>query len=324
MVWCLKHLSRFFVLFQIGGMFALSQEQPLERITHAANLNEHGHFRAAMALVEPLLREPGSASKDPVIGMAWNVRGLALQNLGQSEEARKSYESAIEILRNLPAYSGQYAAALDNLGSVKAEMGEVEESRQLRIHAQSLYQASGDHLGLARVKNSLVLISLGQGKRKDARRYLQEALQEILDVKAPLGDEASSHVTECLVDRSENRFRDALVAINQSIDLWRREGGDTYYLLSTGYSLRGQTYDALGDREKAIDDFHHALDVLKANGKGHQSTIYLLTEISFAKVLRHSGKKQDAAQMESTARSELDELRQQQCATCTLSAQSFR
>src|SRR5579871_2788154 len=207
---------RIFVLFQLSVVLAFSQDSSLDRVRRGVSLNERGQFRAALAEVEPLLREVGRQSTDPICGVAWNVRGLALENLGDLEEARRSFEAAVEILRPATEHVAQYAVALDNLGSVKAQMGEIDESLRLRLSAQSLYERLGNHLGLVRIKNSLVLVSLTKGNHKDAHRYLDEAMQELSLLKTPAPDDlASIRMTECLVDISEHNFRDALTAIDR-------------------------------------------------------------------------------------------------------------
>ena len=316
-------VRRLALFIQLSAVFAFAQDAPLDRVRHAAELNDAGRFNEALSLVEPLLQDPGLPSSSSVAGMAWNVRGLALQNLGNPQEARKSYESAVEILRAPAAPPAEYAAALDNLGSVKAELGEAEESRKLRLRALSLYASAGDHLGMARVENSLILIALGEHHLKDARHYLDQASAELSGLaSAPRSDQASLRVSQCLVDIAGGRFRDALSAIDSAIAIWRADHGNNFYLLSTGYSLRAQAYDGLGEHAQAVAGFQQALAILRSNGNSESSPLYLLTEISFAKALRHAGKKQDARRLEAAARQELNEVRP--CSGCTVSAQSFR
>src|SRR5438045_6301821 len=118
-----------------------AEESNLELLTRAAVLNDTGEFRAALELVQPLLGPNTHKLDNTSVGVLWNIRGLALQNLGNFDEARRSYESAIKILRAIPDQTIQYATALNNLGSLEADEGQLEESKVVRIRAKELYES---------------------------------------------------------------------------------------------------------------------------------------------------------------------------------------
>ena len=85
----------------------------------------------------------------------------------------------IAILRRMPGQTTQYAAALDNLGSLKADMGQIREARSLRIMARKLYVSIGDHAGTARASSNLALVALAEADEKGAHRHLADAFQEM-------------------------------------------------------------------------------------------------------------------------------------------------
>jgi hypothetical protein len=72
-----------------------------EQIRRAANLNDEGNFSESVKLLTPLLQSQGQRN-EPIIGIAWNINGSALQGTGDEEGARRCYERAIEILRKTP------------------------------------------------------------------------------------------------------------------------------------------------------------------------------------------------------------------------------
>ncbi len=294
-------------------------------ITRAASLNDQGKFRAAFEVVESFLRSDGRAPSDAANGVAWNVRGLALQSLGEHDDARRSYEKAIGILRDVPAQQGQYAAALDNLGSLKADTGQLGESRSLRLHARKLYAAVSDHAGVARISSNLSLVAMAQGNRKEARQNLAEAFREESLLPAPrIGDLAGMYSARCLLEQRDGNLPAALRSINGAIDLWTQHYGPEYYLLAVGYSVRGRVYDGRGDYQNALNDLEGSLALLRKIGEG-DSHVFLLIQISYAQTLRHFGRKREAAQMESEAKTALQsERRRSQCGACTVSAESLR
>ncbi len=299
-------------------------QSSLEALTRAAALNEEGKFRLALELVQPLLDSDTPKLDRVVAGVAWNIRGLSLQNLGNLSEARRSYESAIEILRPLPDQKIQYANALDNLGSLEADLGQLKESKVSRLRAKELYDSAGDHAGVARIAGSIAILELALGNRREARRYLFDGFREQSKVAAsdPL-NLAWLFGAECLLDEADGNSQGALDRINRVIDLWIGHYGSKYYLLASAYSIRGRLYHVLGDDPRADEDLRHSLALLSDNDE-RNSKLYFLVEITYAQVLKNSGKANDASRMESDARAALERLRHQQCGGCTVSAEGIR
>ena len=306
------------------GSCLCAQQSGLEVLTRAASLNSQGKFRAALGLVQPLLDSKTQNPESAVAGVAWDIRGLALQNLGNPDEARRCYELAIKILRALPNQKVQYANALDNLGSLEADNGQLQESKLSRLRAKELYDSAGDHDGAARTASSLAVIELALGSRKEARHSLAEAHHEEAQVRTPDPlNLAWMEGAECLVDEADGNFPAALDQINRVIDLWTRYYGPKYFMLPSGYSIRGRLFHMMGNDSRAEEDLRHSLTLLSDNGAGN-SKLYFLVQIMYAKVLKKSGHKDDASRMESNAWAALERLHRQQCAGCTISAEGIR
>ena len=306
----------------VSGLYA--QQSGVEVLTRAAGLNTEGDFRAALGLIQPLLDSNPQKLDNVVAGVAWNIRGLSLQNVGDLDEARRSYESAIKILRALPDQKIQYANALDNLASFEADNGQLKESKVLRLRAKELYDSAGDHAGVVRTASSLAIIELALGSRREARHYLSYASREEARVTTPDPlNLAWMFGAECLLDEAEGNFQAGLDRINRVIDLWIHYFGPNYYLLAQAYSIRGRLYQVLGDDSRAEEDLRHSL-VLLSDTHEENSKLYFFVEIMYAKVLKKSGRKDDASRMESNARSALERLSHQQCAGCSISAEGIR
>jgi len=304
--------------------YLCAQQSKLDVLTRAADLNAEGKFRAAFELVQPLLDSDSQKVDNVIAGVAWNIRGLALQNLGSLDEARRSYESAIKILRAIPDQKIQYANALDNLGSLEADNGQLKESKVLRIRAKDLYDSAGDHAGVARTASSLAVVDLALGNRREARHYLADAFHEEAQVATPdPRNLAWMFGAECLLDEADKNFQAGLDRINRVIDLWTQHYGSNYYLLASAYFIRGRLHHVLGDDLRAEEDLRHSLMLLSNNDEG-DSKMYFLVEITYASVLKNSGKKDDASRMESDARAALERLHRQQCGECTISAEGIR
>jgi|GEM_PF-3263991 len=320
----LREASAFFLgIVVVFPLYVYAQVSPTEELARASSLNDEGRFAETIQTIGSFFAQ-GRPNDDALIGIAWNIRGVALENLGDWEGARRSYETAVAILCAKPDQILQYASALDNLGSLKADMGQLQESRSLGIHAQQLNQSAGNYAGAVRASIKLALVALAQRDRKSTRQFLAEALKELSLVPSPeASDLAALHNAQALECVQDGHLNDARNEINHAIELWTEHYGPRYYLLATGLSLRGQINNALHKGDDAREDFRHSLDLLRMNNE-MGSKVYFIVEMNYANVLRNSGERYEADRLESAAKEGLQELSHRQCNGCSVSAASFR
>jgi tetratricopeptide (TPR) repeat protein len=293
-----------------------------DQIRRAAELNDQGNFTETLKLLAPVLQSQRQ-SDDPVVGVAWNINGSALQSTGDEEGARRSYERAIEILGRTPAERQNLATALDNLGTLKAQLGQLSEAESLEVRSRETYEAAGDPSGVARTSVNLALFALGQGRRRKMRRLLEDAFSAEAEVAAPeAGDLSALYNAQALELNTLGDPKGALASIDRAIQLLIDHYGPRYYMLASGYALRGQLEAKLNDRDQALTAYKNSIEILTLHGDLN-SRVYFLVEAAYAKALRQFGAREDAEQMERAARSGLDSLRNP-CSGCTVSADSFR
>jgi tetratricopeptide (TPR) repeat protein len=304
--------------------FPLCAQAPLaDEVARAAALNDQGRFTESMQTITSFFAQERQ-TEDALAGIAWDLRGVALQNLEDWEGARRSYETAIAILRTKPDQIQQYASALDNLGSLKADMGQLQESRSLRTRARQLFQSVHDHAGTARASINLALVALALRDRKHARQFLADASREESLVPNPgSSDLAALNTAQAIQWARDGRLNDALDAINHAIGLWTDHYGPRYYLLVTGLALRGQIDNQLHKTDDSLADFRRSLDILKTNGVA-DSQVFFIVESEYATALRDSGEREEAERLESEAKEGIERLKRQQCSECSISAESFR
>jgi tetratricopeptide (TPR) repeat protein len=322
----MKTLRLFFLgLFSTLCTFPLTA-RPNEsaQIVRAAALNDRGGFRASILLLEPLVRSDAQVLTRNEAGVAWALLGNAYQYLGEYQKARASFEAAVRFLKDSPEQVRQYAAALDNLGSLELEDGQAEAAKVLRLKVKHLYETMGDHMGIARTASNLSLIALQQERYKDARASLAEAFDEANRVAQPNTDDmAAMYAIQGVIAGHDLGARSALEPLQHAIDLWERGHGPAYFQLGTAYLLRGQMYETLGEYQQAKSDLQNALARLEQT-TGINSPLYLRAEISYACVLRDSGSKKEAAQLEAKATSALERLHLRECTGCSVSALGLR
>lgn len=314
----LRHL--FVLLLLVTSVFA----EPSDPLLQARKLSEQGQSRAAISLLEPLVQREAHALDDTHLGIAWNLLGSAYVNLEDYDKARHCYETAIRILQTVPTEQLQYATALDNLATAELATDHSDAAKALRIRARRVYEGLGNDAGIAIVSSNLAMVNLKQNDLHEARQNLTEAFEAAERTKQLTDNNlAEIYIVKGCLANAERNFQAAVGAFQQAIDLWIRKYGDQFFMLGTAYALRGQAYSDLGDHQKAVADLQHALALL-AGTPGPNTPAYFMVEFAYARALRDTGAKRDAARLEKEAKAALISIRTQQCGGCTISAESLR
>jgi tetratricopeptide (TPR) repeat protein len=295
-----------------------------------AQLNEayeqygRGDPRGVIAALKPQLEGVSDELSGVERGIAWNLLGLAYQTVEEFQEARRCYENALHILREVANARLDYAAALTNMASLELTVGDVAAAKAIQLKLRQLYDAEAYHHGLARVANDLALIDLTQKDVRGARRETVEAFRQA-ELAGTLSDDdyAPMYVLEGSVTEAERDPRDAIVAYDKAIELWTRSHGPRYYMLTTAYGLRASALGEIGETAKGIADVKVAL-ALTEQISGRDSIAYYSAELRYAKLLRKLGEKQEAARLDKVARDGIAALSRRKCDGCTISAEGFR
>lgn len=321
----MKTLRRFAPIFLLASaLLPLSAQSGDTRpLFHAAELRDAGRFREEVASLLPLVQTGSGQLGESERGVAWNMLGLAYQDLADYDSAGRCYASAIGILNQHPADAVLYAPALDNLGSLKMVTGDFAASTALREQARRIYEQLGDHAGVARSSGNLARVAIEKSDWKAARRDLDTAFREAkLAGKYPDGDMAALLASKASLFSSAHEDEGALASMNEAIALWVRSHGPDSFMLGVGYSLRAQAYDRLGDTRRAALDMQHALTIL-AKTSGKDTPGYRKTQAVYVDILRHAADLQQASSFERTRQS-IASLQQHSCGGCNAGIASTR
>ncbi len=317
--WLLTHL------LLISFATSLQGEQTAKALlAQASQMHAAGNPRAAISILEPVLRDPPEELSGAQLGVAWNMLGSAYQGVEDYPQARRCYETSMQILKSISNARDEYASAVSNMGSLQIAVGDLSSARSLAIKARNLYALENDHGGLSATANTLAMLDVAQKDLAGARKEINEAFHQS-EKASGLGenDYAAMYIVKGSVLDEGGDPHGAIAAYEKAIELWSHHKELNGYIIGTGYALRGSAFDKLGDSSRATADLQFALSLFAQN-YGQTSTAYLKTEIRYARVLRHAGMKQEAAQIEKDARSGITALSRQQCNGCTISAESFR
>jgi tetratricopeptide (TPR) repeat protein len=301
-----------------------AQEFASDRIVRAFQLWSGGQPKAAIAILEPMLRAGVNNADGRDLGVAWNVLGSAYLDLERYDEAKHAYQHAIEELRPIPSAQAQYASTVDSLGRLEDSLGQKDLAKALCEKARHIYEELGDSAGVAVTSTNLAAIAYAQRDLKTTRRALQRAIQEAQHTTRMIDDDfAAIHLVKSALALHDGREAEAMTAIEQAIGLWTHAHGTGYYMLSTGYLVRAEVFAKSRKYACAISDAQHALAMAEA-AVGRDSVAYLSAENIYAQILCASGAKQEASRLKKEAGSALADLQRRRCSGCAIDATAFR
>jgi tetratricopeptide (TPR) repeat protein len=303
---------------------AHAQDSARASIVQAYQLWSGGQPKAAIAILEPMLRLDAQTFTEQERGAAWDLLGSSYQDLEIFDRARQAFGKAIETLRSIPSAQGQYAAALDNLATMEETLQQNDSAKALAKKAIRIYEALGDPAGIARGSIDRAAIACAQKDFKTARRSLARAFQEAQATTLLKDDNfAAMYGVKSALALHDGKEEEAISSIQQAIDLWIHAHGPSYLMLATGYLLRAQAFAKSGDYARALADAQHALAIDDV-AIGRNTLSYLTAETEYAQILRASGAKEEASRLKKEASSALADLESRQCNGCTIDANGFR
>jgi tetratricopeptide (TPR) repeat protein len=290
----------------------------------ARSLSNQGEFAQAIRVLEPLVHSDPAALDDASRGLAWNLLGSAHMLLGDYIEARHCYETAIHLVRRLPAASSTYASTLANLGTLETSLHLFEAAEAPLRKAKGLYAKAGDHAGLEEIALYRATLAIARDNTHAAQGFLADAFREAESVKGLSDrDRATMYSIKGSLASKTGDFAGAVSDYQQSIGFWLQACGPKCYLVGVEYALQADAYRELGDYSKAKSDITAAL-FLTEQTAGRNAPIYAAIELIHARVLRATGANAEAAQKEAEVSARLDAMRRQQCNGCSISAAGFR
>ncbi len=318
-IWPITLAALFLLELQaLGGIAEQSQ------LLQARILSDRGEFAQAIQLLEPLAHSHPAALDDASRGLVWNLLGTAHMLLGDFEEARHCYETAIRLIRQLPAAGSTYASTLANLGSLETSLHQFEAAEASLRKAKRLYEKAGDHAGLEKIALYLATLAIARDNTHLAQGFLSDAFREAESVKGLSDrDRATMYSIKGTLDSRTGDFGSAVSDYQQSIGFWIQACGPQCYLVAVEYALQADAYRELGDHGRAKSDIATAL-LLTEQTVGRNAPIYAAMELIYARVLRATGAHAEAAQKEAEVSARLDAMRHQQCNGCSISAAGFQ
>ncbi|MDR7401129.1 MAG: helix-turn-helix transcriptional regulator [Armatimonadota bacterium] len=189
-------------------------------LSYGEVLGRRGRPGRAQRIFEEVIQVARRQDLPVILGRAH----LALARLhlagGRQPQALAALRAAREVL--LPVEDGAaHASALQLLGRLLAEVGEVQEAHQILSHARAAAERTGDARTRAAVLDDLARVLIRMGKVTEAHRHAREALA-LAEAHKDAAQRARCLATLGRVAKAQRRWKAAVDHLRQAVDLFGR------------------------------------------------------------------------------------------------------
>jgi tetratricopeptide (TPR) repeat protein len=257
-------------------------------------------------------------------GKAWNIMGLAYQDLGDYASSQHAYEESLRIFEGLPKNLQDYAMALNDFGGLYVVTGRFEVADKMRTRALGIYEKVEDHGGVARTCGDLAGIAFSQKKLTRGSKYLERAVKEARLANNLDGDDRVAIVSlQGWKAQLDGDVTMSVASYRQALDMSRRLHGEEHSSTGWGYLLLGEAHAEAGQLTTALEEMRQGVAVLERT-LSRQNPHYLIAELAYSRVLDATGSHAKAAEIKASTEGLLKDVYRRQCAGCTISAEAFR
>jgi tetratricopeptide (TPR) repeat protein len=294
---------------------------PEQQVRQALVLERKNKPAAAIAVLKGLL---DSQTLDvPGTGKAWDILGLAYEDLGEFSLSQNAYEKSIRILRSDPDIRN-YASALSDFGGMYVAMDQLDIAQKLKVKALDHYEKAGDPSGIVRTSYDLAQIAFGRGRVPEGAKYLEQAIKEAR-FENDLDDEDWAAIASLQGWQADANgdHTNSIVKYEQALDLWRKLHGEEHPDTGWGLVLLGAADAEGGHSSAGLAEMKQGIAIL-GRTLGQKNPRYLSVEVTYARLLDKEGFHAEAARVKAATEPILQEVYREECVGCTVSAAALR
>jgi tetratricopeptide (TPR) repeat protein len=300
----------------------LGQANPHQVINDALELEHRGNFEMATEYAKQAINSGKLSGAE--LGAGYILLGVSNQGRGNFIEAQNAFEHSLHILEHDREHVGYYATALDTYAGLYLEWGQVDVALPMCRKAARLRQKIGDHTGLTLSLTQLAQLALARHRVREARRYLQQASDELQSAAGLTDDDRALFLeTEGSLAIAEHKASAAIPLYQHALEVVKQSRGEQHWLVGWQYMLLGNANAESGDLTVAVADMRKGLPIL-ARALGNGNPKYLIAEIAYARVLDRIGLHVEAAEVRRTVERARKDHPGNQCAGCTVSVAAFQ
>ena len=236
--------------------------------------------------------------------LAKNGLGTVLYDKGDLEGARKSYEDALRLARQIGAQKN-ISAVTGNIGNVLFDQGKLAEARRYYQESLEIDRLIDDKRGIASGLGSLANVLEGMGDLPGATRMQQQALQAFRDVGDRRGEASTlNNLGNVLTERGE--LTPAKKSFEEAMTVQQQIG----YRRGRGFSLSGVA-EVLLDQDHLPEARAAMLEAIALRKELKDESATAESQVQLAKIALALG---NASEAEGLARGAAEEFERQKAA----------
>jgi len=132
------------------------------------------------------------------LGYIWALLASSYQDAANEDKAIDAYQHALHLLGTEPADRANYAATLDNLGSLYLEYGRIEEAENARKQVLVIRKQLGDPIEIARSEQHVSETVLALHRYKEAEQGARTALETLGPTEAGPHPQANAELASLI------------------------------------------------------------------------------------------------------------------------------
>jgi tetratricopeptide (TPR) repeat protein len=231
-------------------------------------------------------------------GQIWSRLGMLYQDAGRYGQSERAYEHAMRSLTIAPVSRPDLATAIDSLGTLSMEMGNVKEAEREESKALRIREESNLGSDLPKSWYHLATLYLREHRSAAAKEYAERATNAFFaDMKSTPEDKIGSLLVLGSSLCQAREYPEAITKLHSAFQMANQiYGPDTF---PTGFSgfLLGFCYWKSGDLSSAEGLMQGGIKIM-GRDLGWEHPTYLTVMTQYARFLHDEHRKDEARSVE--------------------------
>jgi tetratricopeptide (TPR) repeat protein len=226
-------------------------------------------------------------------GRIWLHLGILYQHAGRYGQSEIAYEHAMRLLTIAPVSQPDLADAIDGLGTLYMETGNLKGAEDAESKAMKMREATGLESELRQSWYHLATLYLREHQADKSRSFAQRAFDAFSkDMNAIPEDKIGAQIVLSESLCQSHRYPEAIALLQSALQLSNDLYGPEQFPTGLNTFLLGYAYWKSGDLVSANKLMQGGSDILRKTLGWHPAYLFVLTQ--YAQFLRNAHKQDEA------------------------------
>jgi tetratricopeptide (TPR) repeat protein len=236
-------------------------------------------------------------------GRIWLHLGILYQHSGRYGQSEITYEHAMTLLTIAPVSQPDLADAMDGLGTLYMETGNLKGAEDAESKAMEMREATGLESELRQSWYHLATLYLREHQAAKSRSFAQRASDAFSkDINAIPEDKIGAQIVLSASLCQSHRYPEAIALLQSALQLSNDLYGPEEFPTGLNTFLLGYAYWKSGDLVSANKLMQRGSDILRKTLEWHPAYLHVLTQ--YAQFLRKAHRRDAAHDIEQEIKQE--------------------